>query len=309
MSEPTLQGIQPRSRVMQSVFEKIRIAAAAAAPVLITGEGGTPRDDVAMALHFASSRAAATFATIDTPAFASGEAAAHLFGVERAGERRPGALDELEGGTLYIDEIAALDRDLQAALARFLESGTYARVGGKKARVADVRVVAATARDLPRLVEERAFHEDLYYRLSVVRIDVPPLRERREDILPLAHELMRVTSERWWKRVDILPADALRLLEAWSWPGNDADLAAVIESAVQLARGRKLDASLLPNALHEAAAARELIRIPLGMPLADAEREIITRTIEASDGNKARAATLLGISRRSLYDRLDPQKK
>jgi DNA-binding NtrC family response regulator len=305
----TFEGMMARSRVMQNVFEKIKLAAQSDATVLITGESGTGKELVARAIHQRSRRAAGPFIAVHTGAIPRELIASELFGHERgsftgAVDRKEGKFELAEAGTIFLDEISTMDEHTQINLLRVLESFAYMRIGGKKERQADVRVVAATNRDLTRMTEEGAFREDLYYRLNILQITLPPLRERREDVVLLATEFTAGFAQQYKKPMQVIPAETQRLIENYHWPGNVRELRNVIEQAVLLARGQTLDPELLPQMIYRAGPSEDVIRIPLGATMRDAEREIILRTLEARKGNKKITAEVLGISRRSLYNKL-----
>jgi DNA-binding NtrC family response regulator len=307
--EVNFEGMLARSRVMHNVFEKIKLAAASDATVLITGESGTGKELVARAIHNRSTRAQGPFMAVHTGAIPRDLIASELFGHERgaftgATERKEGKFELAENGTVFLDEISTMDERTQINLLRVLETFTFTRIGGKKEKTANVRVVAATNKDLLKMVEEGQFREDLYYRLNILQIVLPPLRERREDIPLLATEFLTLFAGHYRKAVEVIPAETQRLLEGYHWPGNVRELRNVIEQAVLLARGATLDPELLPQMIYRAGPADECIRIPLGWTMRDAEKEIILRTLEARAGNKKITAESLGISRRSLYNKL-----
>jgi transcriptional regulator with PAS, ATPase and Fis domain len=197
-----------------------------------------------------------------------------------------------------------MDERTQINLLRVLETFTFSRIGGKKEKQVNVRVVAATNKDLMQMVEANEFREDLYYRLNILNITLPPLRERTEDIPVLATEFMRSFATHYRKPVEVIPSETQRLLDGYHWPGNVRELRNILEQAVLLARGRTLDPELLPQMIYRAGPPEEIIRIPLGSTMKEAEKEIILRTLEAQDGNKKITAEILGISRRSLYNKL-----
>jgi DNA-binding NtrC family response regulator len=303
------EGMMARSRVMHNVFEKIKLAAQSDATVLITGESGTGKELVARAIHLRSKRAQGPFIAVHTGAIPRELIASELFGHERgsftgAVDRKEGKFELAEGGTIFLDEISTMDERTQINLLRVLESFAYMRIGGKKERQADVRVVAATNRDLLKMAEDGQFREDLYYRLNILQINLPPVRERREDVALLATEFVAQFAQQYRKPIQVIPAETQRLLEGYHWPGNVRELRNVIEQAVLLARGATLDPELLPQMIYRAGPLEDVIRIPLGATMRDAEKEIILRTLEARKGNKKITAEVLGISRRSLYNKL-----
>jgi DNA-binding NtrC family response regulator len=307
--EISFEGMTARSRVMHHVFDKVRLAAQSDATVLVTGESGTGKELVARAIHNRSQRSGGPFVAVHTGAIPRDLIASELFGHERgsftgAVERKPGKFELAEGGTLFLDEISTMDERTQINLLRILETFSYMRVGGKREQRADVRVVAATNRDLSQMSQQGAFREDLYYRLNILQINLPPLRERREDIPVLAGEFVAHFAAHYRKPLIALAPETLRLLEAYPWPGNVRELRNVIEQSVLLARGETLEPDLLPQMICRAGTPEEVIRLPLGLTIREAEREIILRTLEMKEGNKKITAAILGISRRSLYNKL-----
>ncbi|MBI4512434.1 MAG: sigma-54-dependent Fis family transcriptional regulator [Deltaproteobacteria bacterium] len=307
--EVNFEGMIARSRVMHNVFEKIKLAAASDATVLVTGESGTGKELVARGIHNRSVRREGPFIAVHTGAIPRDLIASELFGHERgsftgATDRKEGKFELADGGTIFLDEISTMDERTQINLLRVLENFTFTRIGGKKEKQVNVRVVAATNRDLMKMVETNEFREDLYYRLNILNIYLPPLRERGEDIPVLAVEFLRFFSQHYRKAVEIIPTETQRLLDGYNWPGNVRELRNVLEQAVLLARGRTLDPELLPQMIYRAGPTEEVIRIPLGSTMKEAEKEIIQRTLEAQDGNKKITAEILGISRRSLYNKL-----
>jgi two-component system response regulator HydG len=303
-------NLSARSRAMRSVFDRVRLAAAAPdTTLLVLGESGTGKEMIARAVHQRSPRAAGPFVAVPAAALPPDQIAAELFGAERAGvngsiERTPGKVELAEGGTLFIDEVTALDEQAQLGLMGLLETGRYTRPGGRRERAANARLIAASSHDIPALVASGAFREDLFYRLNVLTIEVPPLRERVEDIPLIASELLTELSQKYHKPVAAVPAETERLLSAYPWPGNVRELRNVIEQAVLLARGDELAPSLLPQMMHRDPAPAEVLQLPIGSTMEAIEREVILRTLEANRGNKTATAEVLGISRRSIYNKL-----
>jgi two-component system response regulator AtoC len=295
-----LGGMTGRSRAMRAVFERVHMAAQAETTVLITGEAGTGKELVARAIHAASARAEQPFVMAHVAALPP-----ELVGAELVGEGgNPGKLELAEGGTLYIDEISALDERTQIGLLRLLESKTFTRPGARKERTLDVRIIAATHLDLTAKVSEGGFREDLFYRLNVFSIALPALRERAEDVPIIAADFLTELSAKYGKPVTSIPAETERLLSAYPWPGNVRELRNVIEQGVLLARGDDLSPSLLPQMMHKEPAPSEMLQIPIGTTMDSIEREVILRTLEANKGNKTATAEVLGISRRSIYNKL-----
>jgi two-component system response regulator HydG len=306
-----LGGLVTCAPDMRAVFERIRLAAAAEATVLVFGERGSGRERVARAIHARSARAAGPFVRVRARPLATEPVAVAIFGSERTtaggGETLPGLpglIDEAEGGVLFIDELADLDARARLGLLGLLETRRYARVGGRAERPANVRLMAAAGLDPAALVPAGALREDLLQAMRALTIPVPPLRARREDIPLLAADLLAEAAERHHKAVTVLPAETVRLLCAYAWPGNVRELRHVIEQAVLLARGDELAPWLLPQMLHRETAPAEVLELPIGTSMEAIEREVILRTLEAKRGNKTAAAEALGISRRSIYNKL-----
>jgi DNA-binding NtrC family response regulator len=304
-----LGGMAARSRIMKQVFERVHMAESAETPVLITGEAGTGRELLARAIHAGSPRAQGPFVAAHVAAIPSENIAGELFGQEKSagasgGGPDRGKIELADGGTLFIDEVAALDERNQIALLRLLENRTFTRGGGKKERPVDVRVIAGSSRDLQALVSSGAFREDLFYSLNVFSLQTPPLRERAEDIPIIAADFLGELAAKYRKPVTAIPAETEKLLSAYAWPGNVRELRNVIEQGVLLARGEELSPALLPQMMHREPAPAEVLQIPIGSTMDSIEREVILRTLEANKGNKTATAEVLGISRRSIYNKL-----
>ncbi len=300
-----------RAPAMLEVFKVIGRVAATQEPVLILGESGTGKELAANAIHANSGRAGRPFIKINCAALSPMLLESEMFGHERgaftgAVARRIGRFEQAHGGTLFLDEIGDLNLDLQAKLLRVLQSGQFERVGGETVQT-DVRVISATNRDLSGLVAAQRFREDLFYRLNVVAIRMPPLRERREDILLLAeHVLRRLARKYQWPQL-ALSAEAQRELLAYSWPGNVRELQNVLARAAILTRGR----AILPDDLKSVGLAgmttsTRAPATPLSLKeiLAETERRVIAQALDESNWNRTRAARLLGISRRQLFDKI-----
>jgi DNA-binding NtrC family response regulator len=299
------EGMTARAPSMTTVFERVRMAAAGDSTVLIAGESGSGKELVARAIH-ALSKSEGPFVAVHTGAIPQELIAGELFGTEKAGgpDKKPGKLEMAEGGTLFLDEVSTMDERTQVSLLRVLESFRYSRVGGKKERPVNVRVIAASSGDLEAMVKAGQFREDLFYRLNTFTITLPPLRERSEDIPLLAGVFVAEFAAKYGKPVASVPAETQRLLAGYSWPGNVRELRNIVEQAVLLARGPELDPLLLPKMLHRSPAREEIIKIAIGTAMDDVEREVILRTLAANDGNKTVTAEVLGISRRSIYNKL-----
>jgi two-component system response regulator AtoC len=309
-AEPDLVG---QSAAMREVFKAIGRAAATDAAVLIVGESGTGKELVAAALHRHSDRAAGPFVRVNCGALPEGLIESELFGHERgaftgADRQKPGRFERAAGGTIFLDEVGELPQPAQAKILRVLQQREFERVGGTETLHTDARVISATHRDLAREVAAGRFREDLYYRLNVARIVIPPLRDRPEDILLLAdHILRRVERRHGWGALSLSP-EALLAIRERPWPGNVRQLENILARAVLVARGRTIlpehldvDESIDP-AFPAAGDAAE--PIPLRALLAEVERRAIHRALLACGGNRTKTAERLGISRRQLFDKI-----
>ena len=305
---PSFEGIIGAHPTMQLLFNRVIQAARSKATVLIHGETGTGKELIASAVHKNSKRREGPFVRLNCAALAEGVLESELFGHEKgsftgAQGTRKGRFEQGDGGTLFLDEISEIPAGVQVKLLRFLQEREFERVGGNETIRVDVRVVAASNRDLRVMVEDGKFREDLYYRLNVVRIDVPSLRARPSDITLLAdHFLMRFAEE---NEADVqgFSEAALKLMLDYPWPGNVRELMNVVEQAVVLAGGPLVEASELPiRPVHKPQDALPLM-VP-GVTLAEVERYVITKTLDSVDGSRNKAAEILGISRRTLQYRL-----
>jgi two-component system response regulator HydG len=294
------------SPAIQEVFNVIEQVAPTKASVLITGESGTGKELVAQAIHENSPRSSAPFVKLHCAALAETLLESELFGHEKgsftgAVARREGRFKQADGGTLFLDEIGEISPAIQVKLLRFLQERSYERVGGNETQKVDVRIIAATNRDLASEVAAGKFREDLFYRLNVVNVEMPPLRARPSDLLPLAgHFLGRFARENG-KAIDGFADDAVERITTYRWPGNIRELENVIERAVVMCDGPKLSAKHLPASV--GAPPRGAVRIP-GSTLAEIERHAILATLEASGGRTASAAQMLDISVRKIQYKL-----
>lgn len=305
-----LENMIGESPPMQEVFETIRQVAPSRATVLIQGESGTGKELVAHALHRLSPRHQGPFVAVHCAALTPTLLESELFGHERgaftgAVERRPGRFELADGGSIFLDEVGEIDPSVQVKILRVLEERRFERVGGRETLETDTRLIAATNRDLHRLVQEKKFRDDLFYRLHVVVINLPPLRERREDIPLLAGRFLEEFSRENRKPVEGLTPDAMDVLMRYDWPGNIRELKNVIERMVVLSRQNKLTVRDIPSAIREGAGDSSPARSFRELSLEDAEREHILKALEAHGGNRTRAARQLGISRRTLHRKLN----
>jgi len=301
-----LGGVVGRSPAMVEIYKTVARVAPGRSTVLVLGESGTGKELVARAIHEHSPRRKRPFVAVDCGALTETLLESELFGHVRGAftgaiADAPGLFAEADGGTLFLDEIGDVSPALQAKLLRVLQDQRVRPVGGSTWRKVDVRVIAATNRDLAGAVADGRFREDLYYRLKVVTIELPPLRERREDIPLLVDHLVRRAAHDCHKTVTGLSEAALGLLAAYHWPGNVRELAHVLERGVALAQHEILTAEDLPAELR--APAREApASTPADRPtLAELKRRYVQRVYEESGGNVSRAANVLGVDRRSLY--------
>jgi two-component system response regulator HydG len=295
------------SAPMQEVFKTVSQVAASRASVLITGESGTGKELIAAAIHQHSPRANGPFVKLHCAALAETLLESELFGHERgsftgAAARRDGRFQQANHGTLFLDEIGEISPSVQVKLLRFLQEREFERVGGNETITVDVRVIAATNRDLPQLVAEGKFREDLYYRLNVIAIEMPALRKRPSDVPLLAGYFLRKYAEENGKAIKGFSGEALERLAGYNWPGNVRELENVIERAVVLARGAEITAAELPPNLLPAGKGGGLL-IP-GATMDEIERYAITRTLESTGGSTSRAAEILGISVRKIQYKL-----
>jgi len=317
--QPASDVIIGRSPAMQDVYKMIGRVARADAPVLITGESGVGKEVVAKAIHRFSRRAKNEFIAINCAAIPSNLLESELFGHEKgaftgAVSQRIGRFEQGDGGTLLLDEIGEMPLEVQSKLLRVLQSGEFSRVGGNQSLQSDVRILAATNRRLEEEVESGAFREDLFYRLNVVRIHIPPLRRRPEDVVLLADHFLRRQTEKGKSRPMRFSASAIEKLQGHSWPGNVRELENLVERACVLASGNVLMAEDLPlDEVVEALGGDKGLRLAAGKffaavengdsPLALAEREIVQIALEKA-GSETAAAKMLGITAASLKKRL-----
>jgi transcriptional regulator with PAS, ATPase and Fis domain len=285
------------------VIQLIEKVAPTDATVLIRGDSGTGKELVARALHNNSPRSDRPMVTINCAALQETLLESELFGHEKgsftgAQQSKSGLIEVAEGGTLFIDEVAEMAPSLQAKLLRVLEDGHYRRVGSTKESHANVRIIAATNKPLEQEQKAKRFREDLYYRLNVVTIEMPPLRDRREDI-PLLVEHFLTTRQLGKNRCQIHP-DAMRSLQNYNWPGNIRELANVLERAQILSEDHTITMDDLPDGMHRVAAQPDSDN-PDTLNLTEWERRLVVKGLKQAKGNKVNAAKLLGVTRRTLY--------
>jgi len=305
-----LDQIVGQSKQMKDVFAKIQRAAPVDSTVLILGESGTGKELVAQALHHNSPRKKGPFVAVNCAAVPATLVESELFGHVRgaftgATDRRVGRFEQADGGTLFIDEIGDFELGLQAKLLRVLETLTVTPVGGHEDRKVNVRVIAATSRDIRKMLEEGTFREDLYYRLNVVTVGLPPLRQRTDDIPLLVEHFLREISQQKHTPPKRISPDVMRRFEAYRWPGNVRELRNTLERMMVLADGELLTDNDLPEEI--LAASSDLAppkEMPNNLTMDELERLAIRKALEQCDGNRTHAAERLGISVRTLQRKL-----
>jgi two-component system, NtrC family, response regulator AtoC len=305
-------GDSPSVAQLKGLLQKI--AASPASTVLLTGESGTGKDLAAKVLHYASDRAAKPFMNITCSALPEALLESELFGHERgaftdARQQKRGLFEMADGGTVFLDEIGEMVPGLQAKLLRFLEEKTFKRVGGMSDIKVDVRVVAATNRNLEEEVKKGKFREDLYYRLNVLPIALPPLRARADDIPRLADYFVDTYNTEFRKRVRRIAPETMKRLQSYGWPGNIRELRNSIERAMLLADGEDLTDKDFPLATGSAPRLTEGVQLPAhGIDLESLERSLVVQALERSGWNQTRAASLLGLNRDQIRYRIEKFK-
>jgi two-component system response regulator HydG len=306
------QNIIGRSLAMVKLLETVAQVAPSEATILITGESGTGKELIAGAIHFNSPRKDGPFIKINCAAITETLLESELFGHEKgaftgAYRRKEGRFRQAHGGSLFLDEISEMSLAMQVKLLRVLQEREITRVGGEEVIKVDVRIIAATNKDLLREIETGRFREDLYYRLNVVILNMPPLRERREDIPLLAQHFLEMFSEKNRKQIKGFTPQAMDRLLKYDWPGNVRELMNGVERGVVLSRAEYLDEEGLPMILKDASLSGEILpkdAILADMPLDEVEKATVLKTLELAGGNKSEAARRLGITRRTLHKKL-----
>jgi two-component system response regulator HydG len=314
-------GVSPAFKQMMTL---IRQVADSSATVLVQGESGTGKELAARAIHDGSPRHAGPFVAVNCAALPETLLESELFGYEKgaftgAAGRKEGRFELADGGTLFLDEVADLSPLTQPKILRVLQEGEFERVGGTRTLRVDVRIVTATNQDLAQLVRDKRFREDLYYRLNVITVTTPPLRERREDIRVLAQHFLRVYAAKNNRTLEGFSDEALGCLEAYRWPGNVRELENVVERAVVLARGTVIEVGNLPGNVTErsvtftreepaagrpGAAPDGVFTIRIGAPLAEIEQRVLEETLRFAKGNRTVTAKLLGIDPKTVFRKL-----
>jgi DNA-binding NtrC family response regulator len=315
VGEEVFEGMLARSARMHEVFERIALVAQTEATVLILGETGTGKELVARAVHNRSPRSDKPFIPVHTGAIPKDLIESELFGHEKgaftgAVSAAEGKFGAARGGTIFLDEVSTMSERAQVDLLRVLETFRYTRVGGKVEHQADVRVVCATNCDLLEMTREAKFREDLYYRINIFPILLPPLRQRAEDIGLLADRFMRAAAERFNKPLRTLPEATVDVLTGYSWPGNVRELRNFVEQAVLLERTDRLQPELVGSLIQQRIAPQRrdptpVVPIMVGTKVAEAEKQLALRTLEAYQGDRQAAAQALGIPMDRLAELLD----
>ncbi len=297
-----------KSEKVARLMETIEQVAPSRASVLITGESGTGKELVADAIHSLSSRKDKPFIKVHCASLTETLLESELFGHEKGAftgalSQKKGRFELADGGTIFLDEIGEIDLSTQVKILRVLQERCFERVGGEETIHVDVRIVAATNRNLEEEIKKGTFREDLYYRLNVVHIEVPPLRERKDDIPLLASSFLETFNKEDNREIEGFTPSAKRLMLAYSWPGNIRELRNTVESCVVMTRHKLIDSVDLPEHIRNVRGGEE-VSIALGTTLEEAEKELIIATINYCKGNKTRAAEVLGIGRKTLHRKL-----
>lgn len=305
----SFEEIVGESPQMQKVRQTINTIAPSDANVFIWGESGTGKELVAKALHARSKRATKPFLAVNCAALPKDILENELFGHEKGAftgalSQKPGCFELADGGTLFLDEIGEMSTETQAKLLRAIEEQSFRRLGGRSEIRVDVRVIAATNRKVASALDQGILRSDLYYRLSVVEIELPPLRERRQDILPLAMHFLRLFSLKYGKEMKGFTDEYIEMLQSYHWPGNVRELRNAIERAVVICPGESISVLDLPEKILKTQNEIMHISIPIGSSVEEAEKKLILETLASVGNNKAKAARILGVSRKTLHNKL-----
>ena len=308
-AKTSFESIIGKSAEMLRIFEVVRKAANSKASVLITGESGTGKELIANALHNLSNRRDKPFVKVHCAALSDSLLESELFGHEKgaftgAVARKRGRFELANTGSIFLDEIGEIDQNVQIKIIRGLQDRRFERVGGEETLEVDVRIIAATNRDLLQEIAEHRFREDLFYRLNVVHIQVPPLRERKDDIPLLVASFLEEFAKENNKKITGIDARARSALYKYNWPGNIRQLRNCIESAVVMCSGSEITLEDLPPSV-SGASDTDMISIPVGITLAEAEKILIQQNLAVNKGNKSKTADILGIGRKTLHRKID----
>jgi len=297
---------------MRNIARMVEQVAPSTATVLITGESGTGKEVIADAIHAASPRRLKPLIKVSCAALPDTLLESELFGYEKgaftgANARKEGRFELANGGTLFLDEIGEISPAVQVKLLRVLQDGKFERLGGTRTIDADVRILAATNKDLHKEVEEKRFREDLFYRLNVINVRIPSLRERKEDVQLLAMHFLKLYSDKNNKAIESFTEEAMLALTSYDWPGNVRELENAIERAVVFTNGKQIPLSVLPQNVSAFAESRHSLTFKIGTPLRELERNAIDITLHHTRGDKNMASRLLGIATRTIYRHLERQ--
>ena len=298
-----------RDPAVLNILCRLKLVAQSNASILITGESGTGKDVLARLVHQMGEGRTRPFVAINCAALPKDVVDNELFGHEKeaftgAVSKKAGCFELAHGGTLFLDEIVEMHVQTQAKLLRAIENKSFRRLGGREEVRVETRVVAATNRDIPAALKEGTLREDLFYRLSVVEFTLPPLRERKEDIPLLVEHFLRLFAEQYHQEQKQFTAEAMEQLMSFDWPGNVRELRNVVERMMLVCVPQEITASELPEKIGGRKPASHSVTVPVGISLAESERMVIHRTLEAVENNKSKAARVLGISRRTLHSKL-----
>jgi len=301
------------SAEMRNIARIVEQVASSTATILITGESGTGKEVIADAIHNASPRRLKPLIKVSCAALPDTLLESELFGYEKgaftgANARKEGRFELANGGSLFLDEIGDISPSIQVKLLRVLQDGKFERLGGTRTIDADVRILAATNKDLHKEVEEKRFREDLFYRLNVINVRIPSLRERKEDVQLLAMHFLKVYADKNNKPIDGFSEEAMLALTSYDWPGNVRELENAVERAVVFTNGKQIPLSVLPQAVSAFAESQHSLTFKIGTPLRELERKAIDITLHHTRGDKNMAARLLGIATRTIYRHLERQE-
>jgi len=303
----SFSGIICNTPEMQDIFKTIREIAPTAATVLVYGETGTGKELIANAIHYNSDRKDKPFITLHCASLSEGVLESELFGHEKGAftgaiSQRRGRFELANGGSLFLDEVGEMNSHVQIKLLRVLETGKFERVGGEKTFESDVRIIAATNKDLEKEIKEGRFREDLYYRLNVINLRLPSLRERKEDIGLLIDNFLIKYSKKNNKNIKGITPQSAKLLNSYDWPGNVRELENAIERAVVMAKNEYVEPNNLPSNINvnTKKSRKETFRIPSGATMKEIEKKVILETLQTTNGSKSKAAKILGISTRKI---------
>jgi transcriptional regulator with PAS, ATPase and Fis domain len=304
------QGLVGKSGIMQDVYRTIAKAAETTTTVLIVGESGTGKELVARGIHYSSKQASAPFVPVNCGGIPEGLLESELFGFVKGAftgaiESRSGFFQTADGGTIFLDEISETSLAMQVKLLRVFEDKEVCMVGSRSARKVDVRILAATNKNLLSLVKKNLFREDLYYRLNVITLEIPPLRERKEDILILTQYFAKKFAKEFDKRTLSFSDNALQVLKDYSWPGNVRELQNLIQRLVVMAEGDIINVPDLPSHMRFSV----IHGTGLNRTLAEVEAEYIQNVLSSANGNKTKTAEILGIDRKTLREKLRKKEK